>query len=48
MYLESFTLPPAWEEKLRLDRIAPYNSGEMFASYVRNCGFAMGYDDGGG
>lgn len=32
-------------EKLRLDRIAPYNSGEMFPSYVRSCGYSMGYDD---
>ena len=32
-------------EKLRLNRIAPYNSGEMFASYVENCKYSLGYDD---
>lgn len=32
-------------EKLKLNRIAPYNSGEMFASYVKNCRYSMGYDD---
>lgn len=32
-------------EKLRLNRIAPYNSGEMFASYVENCEYSLGYDD---
>lgn len=32
-------------EKLKLNRIAPYNSSEMFASYVAKCKFTMGYDD---
>ena len=32
-------------EKLQLNRIAPYNSGEMFASYVGKCKFTLGYDD---
>ena len=32
-------------EKLQLNRIAPYNSGEMFASYVRHCDYSMAYDD---
>ena len=32
-------------ERLKLNRIAPYNSGEMFASYVSKCKFWMGYDD---
>ena len=32
-------------EKLKLNRIAPYNSGEMFASYVKNCRYSMGHDD---
>ncbi len=32
-------------EKLKLNRIAPYNSGEMFASYVENCEYSLGYDD---
>jgi len=32
-------------EKLQLNRIAPFNSGEMFASYVTNCDYTMGYDD---
>ncbi len=32
-------------EKLRLNRIAPYNSSEMFASYVENCDYSLGYDD---
>lgn len=32
-------------EKLRLNRIAPYNSSEMFASYVENCSYSLGYDD---
>lgn len=32
-------------EKLKLNRIAPYNSGEMFDSYVENCEYTMGYDD---
>ena len=32
-------------EKLKLNRIAPYNSGEMFAPYAKNCGYSLGYDD---
>ena len=32
-------------EKLKLNRIAPYNSSEMFASYVENCKYSLGYDD---
>ena len=32
-------------EKLQLNRIAPYNSGEMFASYVEGCKYTLGYDD---
>lgn len=32
-------------EKLKLNRIAPYNSSEMFASYVENCSYTMAYDD---
>lgn len=33
-------------EKLKLNRIAPYNSSEMFASYVSKCKFSMGYNYG--
>lgn len=32
-------------EKLKLNRIAPYNSGEMFESYVEHCDYTLGYDD---
>lgn len=32
-------------EKLKLNRIAPYNSSEMFASYVENCEYSLGCDD---
>ena len=32
-------------EKLKLNRIAPYNSSEMFASYVENCEYSLGYAD---
>lgn len=32
-------------EKLKLNRIAPYNSSEMFNLYASNCKFLMGYDD---
>jgi len=32
-------------EKLQLNRIAPYNSGEMFESYVEHCKYTLGYDD---
>lgn len=34
-------------EKLGLERIAPFNSGEMFRIYVSACGYTMGYDDDG-
>lgn len=32
-------------QKLKLNRIAPFNSGEMIESYVQNCSYSMGYDD---
>jgi len=32
-------------QKLELNRIAPYNSSEMFASYVEHCNYLLGYDD---
>ncbi len=32
-------------EKLKLNRIAPYNSSEMFVSYVENCKYSLGYDE---
>lgn len=32
-------------EKIGLNRISPYNSGEMFDSYVENCKYTLGYDD---
>ena len=32
-------------EKLELARIAPFNSGETFANYLRRCGYTMGEDD---
>lgn len=32
-------------EKLELNRVAPYNSGELFDTYVKRCGYSMGYDD---
>lgn len=32
-------------EKLELNRIAPFNSGEMFAAYVDNCEYELGFDD---
>lgn len=32
-------------EKLKLNRIAPYNSSEMFSLYVENCNYLLGYDD---
>lgn len=32
-------------QKLELNRIAPFNSGEMIESYVGNCSFELGYDD---
>lgn len=32
-------------EKIQLNRIAPFNSGEMFESYVEHCQYTLGYDD---
>lgn len=32
-------------QKLELNRVAPFNSGEMFASYVENCTYSVGYDE---
>lgn len=32
-------------EKLKLNRIAPYNSGEMFSLYADNCEYSLGYDE---
>lgn len=32
-------------EKLKLNRIAPYNSSEMFSSYAESCQYTLGYDD---
>ncbi len=32
-------------QKLELNRIAPYNSSEMFDSYVRYCEYTLGYDE---
>lgn len=32
-------------EKLKLNRVAPYNSGEMFGAYVAACTYTLGYDD---
>ena len=32
-------------QKLELNRIAPFNSGEMFSSYVENCEYELGFDD---
>lgn len=32
-------------EKLELNRVAPFNSGEMFDSYVAACEYSLGYDD---
>ncbi len=31
--------------KLELNRIAPFNSGELFAAYAKACRFTLGYDD---
>lgn len=31
--------------KLELNRIAPYNSGELFADYADACEYELGYDD---
>ena len=32
-------------QKLELNRIAPFNTGEMFASYTENCSYTLGYDE---
>ena len=32
-------------QKLELNRIAPFNSGELFDSYVDACSYELGYDD---
>lgn len=32
-------------ETLELNRIAPFNSGEMFNSYVQSCTYELGYDE---
>ena len=32
-------------QKLELNRIAPYNSSEMFDSYVKYCEYTLGYDE---
>lgn len=32
-------------EKLRLDRVAPFNTGEMFSSYVDSCRYTLEWDD---
>ncbi len=32
-------------QKLELNRIAPFNSGEMIESYVAACGYEMAYDE---
>lgn len=32
-------------QKLELNRIAPFNSGEMFDLYVEHCEYSMGFDD---
>lgn len=32
-------------QKLELNRIAPFNSGELFGSYVHQCEYSMGYDE---
>ena len=31
--------------KLELNRIAPYNTGELFDAYAENCEYTLGYDD---
>ncbi len=31
--------------KLRLHRVAPFNSSELFDSYTRECAYSLGYDD---
>ena len=32
-------------QKLEMNRIAPYNSSEMFDSYVKYCEYTLGYDE---
>ncbi len=32
-------------QKLELNRIAPFNTGEMFSAYVENCRYELGSDD---
>lgn len=32
-------------QKLELNRIAPFNSSELFDEYVKNCEYSLGYDD---
>ncbi|MGI6072460.1 MAG: AAA family ATPase [Lachnospiraceae bacterium] len=32
-------------QKLELNRIAPFNSGEMFSLYAESCSYKLGYDD---
>ena len=32
-------------QKLGLKRISPHNSGELFDTYAKNCGFTLGTDD---
>lgn len=32
-------------QKLQLNRIAPFNSGEMFSSYAEACSYTLGIDD---
>ncbi len=34
-------------QKLELNRMAPFNSSELFASYVENCEYVLGFDDDG-
>lgn len=34
-------------QKLQLNRIAPFNSGELYDKYVNACGYVLGEDDGG-
>lgn len=32
-------------DRLQLNRVAPYNSGELFASYQNACDYVLGHDD---
>ena len=32
-------------EKMKLNRVSPYNSGEMFDIYASECEFSLGYDE---